>query len=89
MPIALFCYPGFNTINLVTSVAAKYGHALKLMRIDPMRVAKHAKDKLDQQEVNDLIENTLLDLTNIRMNDVHIEWAKVENMVHFTNVPKQ
>lgn len=27
-PVALFSYPTVNTVNLVTSVAAKHGHAL-------------------------------------------------------------
>lgn len=38
-PIALFSHPNINVVNLVTSLAAKLGIQLKVMRTDPVSVA--------------------------------------------------
>jgi hypothetical protein len=89
VPIALFSYPGFNVINLVTSVAAKNGNALKLIRMDPVRTAKHAKDKLEMKVVNDRISGLLLDNCNVNLHDANKEWAYVDNMAHATSLPKE
>lgn len=86
-PIALFSSPELNTVNLVTSVAAKHGHALKLVRIDPVRTAKHAKDRLEMKAVNDSINENLLDQANICCHDVGMEYAKIENMAHSSKLP--
>jgi len=51
-PIALFSYPDINSVNLVTSVALKNGNGLKLLRIDPLSVAQHHKDRIENQAIN-------------------------------------
>ncbi len=87
-PIALFSYPNFNVVNLVTSVAAKHGISLKILRVDPVLVAHHAKERAEDEAVNETINQNLLDLTNVRAQQMSLDYAKCENLAHFSAIPK-
>jgi hypothetical protein len=78
-----------NTVNLVTSVAAKHGSALKLLRIDPAMQARRAQEKLQDEALNLTINENLLDLTSVRSTQMSQDYAKTENLAHFTTVTKQ
>ena len=43
---------------MVTSVAAKHGFALKILRVDPVLVAHHAKERLEDEAVNEAINES-------------------------------
>jgi hydroxymethylpyrimidine/phosphomethylpyrimidine kinase len=74
---------------LVTSVAAKHGFALKIFRVDPVLVAHHSKERLEDEAVNEAINQNLLDLTNVRAQQMSLDYAKCENLAHFSAIPKQ
>ena len=66
MPIALFCAPDINPVNLVLSIAKHYGIPLNILRTDPVSTAAQAVEELENAELRDLVNSQLIDLANLR-----------------------